>query len=136
MYPYAKKLLITADGGESNGTRIHLWKVILQELANRINIPITLRHFPPGTSKWNKIEHRLFGPISINWRGVPLNSLKKMSNLISNTTTTNGWTVICQLDMRKYQKGIKISNEQMNSLNIKREVIHGEWNDTIFPKFE
>ena len=135
-YPNSTKLLFTADDGGSNGTGVHLWKVILQELANRINIPITVRHYPPRTSKWNKIEHKLFGPISINWRGVPLDSLETMSYLISNTTTTKGLTVACRLDMREYKRGIKISDTRMESLNMKRDEFHGEWNYTIFPKIE
>lgn len=135
-YPNAKKLMIMADGGGSNGTRVRLWKVILQELANKIHLPITMRHFPPKTSKWNKIEHRLFGPISINWRGRPLNSLETICNLILNTTTRTGLTVTCRLDLSEYKKGIKISDKWMKKLKIKREVFHGEWNYTISPKFE
>ena len=135
-YPNATKLLITADGGGSNGTRVRLWKVIVQELANRLKIPITMCHYPPGTSKWNKIEHRLFSHITLNWRGVPLDSLRKMFHLISNTTTEKGLKVKCRLDLTKYEKGIKISNKMMESLNIMRQEFHGEWNYTIYPKIE
>jgi len=135
-YPNATKLLITADGGGSNGSRVRLWKVILQELANRLRIPITVCHYPPGTSKWNKIEHRLFSHITLNWRGAPLDSLKKMFHLIRNTTTKNGLKVKCRLDLTKYEKGIKISNKIMESLKIERQEFHGEWNYTIYPKIE
>ncbi|MHA1675184.1 MAG: ISAzo13 family transposase, partial [Promethearchaeota archaeon] len=135
-YPNATKLLITADGGGSNGTRVRLWKVILQELANRLKIPITMCHYPPGTSKWNKIEHRLFSHITLNWRGVPLDSLRKMFHLISNTTTKKGLKVKCRLDLTEYEKGIKIPNKMMESLNIERQMFHGEWNYTIYPKIE
>lgn len=133
-YPNATKLLITADGGGSNGTRVRLWKVIVQELANKLRIPITVCHYPPGTSKWNKIEHRLFSHITLNWRGVPLDCLKKMFHLIMNTTTKKGLKVKCRLDLTKYEKGIKIPDKMMTSLKIERQIFHGEWNYTIYPK--
>jgi len=133
-YPNAKHLLITSDGGGSNSSRTRLWKVILQELANKIGIPITVCHYPPGTSKWNKIEHRLFGPISTNWRGEPLVNLDKMVDLISHTTNKGGLQVTCTLDMREYQKGIKISDKWMGSLNIERDEFQGKWNYTISPR--
>ena len=95
-----------------------------------------MRHYPPGTSKWNKIEHRLFGPISTNWRGVPLGSLEIISHLIKNTTTAKGLSVTCRIDTREYIKGIKISDRKMKSLNLKREEFQGKWNYTIFPKIE
>ncbi len=133
-YPNASKLLITADGGRSNGTRVRLWKVIVQELANKLKLPITVRHYPPGTSKWNKIEHRLFSHITLNWRGEPLDSLKKMFHLILNRATKEGLKVKCRLDLAKYEKGIKISDKKMESLKIERLDFHGEWNYTIYSK--
>lgn len=136
QYPNATKLLITADGGGSNGTRVRLWKVIVQELSNKTGIPITVCHYPPGTSKWNKIEHRLFSAITMNWRGEPLDSLEKMEYLISNTTNKKGLVVTCRIDKTEYAKGIKISNNRMKRLNIQRCDFHGEWNYTIFPKIQ
>ena len=130
-YPNANHLLITSDGGGSNSSRSRLWKVILQELANKIGFPITVCHYPPGTSKWNKIEHCLFGPISTNWRGEPLVSLDKMVELISNTTNKGGLQVTCTLDTREYQRGIKISDKWMASLNLERDEFQGKWNYTI-----
>ena len=135
-YPNATKLMITADGGGSNGTRVRLWKVIVQELANKIRIPITVCHYPPGTSKWNKIEHRLFSAITANWRAEPLDSLDKMINLISHTTNKKGLVVSCQVDMTQYAKGIKISDKRMKHIWLRRQEFHGEWNYTIYPKIK
>ena len=132
-YQSAAKLLITADGGGSNGSRLRLWKTELQKLANETNLAITVCHYPPGTSKWNKIEHRLFSHISRNWRAVPLDSVETMVGLIQNTTTTKGLTVTCQHDMREYPKGIKISDKQLAEVNIERNFFQGKWNYTISP---
>jgi hypothetical protein len=133
-YPNATRLMITADGGGSNGSRVRLWKVIVQELADKIGIPITVCHYPPGTSKWNKIEHRLFAPISLNWRGEPLETLDKMEGLIANTTNKGGLKVICRKDLNKYEKGIKISDRQLSRINIIKDEFHGEWNYVIYPR--
>jgi transposase len=133
-YPNATRLLILADGGGSNSSRTRLWKVILQELADKLRIPITVCHYPPGTSKWNPIEHRLWAPISLNWREQPLESLEIIKELISHTTTTKGLEVTCQLDMEKYKRGIKISDRWMTRLWIKREKFRGNWNYTMFPR--
>jgi hypothetical protein len=133
-YPYANRLLIIADGGGSNGSRVRLWKVILQELADKIGIPIEMCHLPPRTSKWNPIEHRLWGPISMNWRGQPLHSLEVMQERISHTTTTTGLKVSCSLDRREYKRGIKISKRRFAKLWIKRNEFHGDWNYTVFPR--
>jgi transposase len=132
-YQVARELLITADGGGSNGARVRLWKTELQKLANETGLTITVSHFPPGTSKWNKIEHRLFSYISRNWRGKPLVSHEVIVNLIASTTTSKGLTVKCQLDTKKYPKGIKIEDSEMEALNICRHKFHGEWNYTIAP---
>ncbi len=134
FYPNATELLITADGGGSNGSRVRLWKVELQKLADETGLSITVCHFPPGTSKWNKIEHRLFSYISLNWRGRPLISHEVIVNLIASTTTTKGLTVNCELDTNKYPKGIKITDEEMKDINITRHDFHGEWNYTIIPQ--
>jgi hypothetical protein len=134
-YPKADKLMITADGGGSNGSRLRLWKLELQRLANELGIPIRVSHFPPGTSKWNKIEHRLFSFISMNWRGKPLISHEVIVNLIANTTNRTGLTVQAQLDKTSYPKGIKVSTEDFKRINIKREEFHGEWNYVISPEF-
>lgn len=133
VYYKAQKLLITADSGGSNGYRIRLWKTKLQEFANETGLSITIRHFPPGTSKWNKIEHRLFSFISQNWRGKPLVNHEVIVNLIAATKTRSGLRVQCQLDTNNYQKGVKISDRDMKNLNIKRDDFHGEWNYTIKP---
>lgn len=133
-YPKATKLMITADGGGSNGSRVRLFKRELQKLANEIGLEISVCHFPPGTSKWNKIEHRLFSFISQNWRAQPLIDLVTVVNLIAATTTKTGLKVCCELDENVYEKGIKVSDEEMNSLNIKRSDFHGEWNYTIVPQ--
>jgi transposase len=132
-YPAADQLLITADAGGSNGYRTRLWKVELQKLADELSLTIRVCHFPPGTSKWNKIEHRLFSFISKNWRGRPLDSLATVVNLISNTTTQTGLSVEASLDFASYEKGIKVSEEQMAQLNLKRDKFHGEWNYSLIP---
>ena len=133
IYPNAKKLFITADSGGSNGYRVRVWKVELQKFADETGIEISVSHFPPGTSKWNKIEHRLFSHITLNWRGKPLISHEVIVNLIAATTTEKGLRVKCQLDRNLYPKGIKISKEQMAQINIQRDEFHGEWNYTIKP---
>ena len=132
-YPRARRLLVTADGGGSNGHRVRLWKVELQALANTLGMPITVCHLPPGTSKWNKIEHRLFSFITINWRGKPLRCFKTIVQLIAATTTSAGLTVRAELDESKYPKGIKISDAQFISINLARHAFHGDWNYTISP---
>lgn len=133
-YPKADKIMITADGGGSNGSRLRLWKLELQRLANELGVPIRVSHFPPGTSKWNKIEHRLFSFISMNWRGKPLISHEVIVNLIANTTNRTGLTVQAQLDKNFYPKGVKVSTEDFERINIKREEFHGEWNYIISPE--
>jgi hypothetical protein len=132
-YPNANKLLITADSGGSNGYRVRLWKVELQKLADETGLEISVSHFPPGTSKWNKIEHRLFSFITQNWRGKPLISQEVIVNLIAATTTQEGLHVECGLDNEFYCKGIKISDKQLNEVNIVIDKFHGEWNYTIMP---
>jgi hypothetical protein len=133
-YPEAKCLTITADGGGSNGSRVKLWKRELQTLANELGIKITVHHLPPGTSKWNKIEHRLFSYISKNWRAKPLVSYRVIVELISATTTKTGLTVRCELDPTLYPKGITVSDEEMAAIDIVRDEFHGEWNYTICPR--
>jgi len=133
-YPAATRLLVTADGGGSNGSRVRLWKVELQHLADELGLAITVCHLPPGTSKWNKIEHRLFSFISQNWRGKPLVSHEVIINLIAATTTQTGLTVHCQLDTNTYPLGVKVSDDAMAALHIKRDAFHGEWNYTIRPR--
>jgi hypothetical protein len=132
-YPQATRLMITADGGGSNGSRVRLWKRELQTLANELGLDIAVSHLPPGTSKWNKIEHRLFSFISQNWRAKPLVSYRVIVELISATTTKTGLAVHCQLDTTQYPKGIVVSDAEMAAINIKRHVFHGEWNYTISP---
>jgi hypothetical protein len=132
-YPEAARLLITADGGGSNGSRVRLWKRELQKLANELGLDIVVSHLPPGTSKWNKIEHRLFSFISQNWRAKPLVSYRVILQLISATTTKTGLTVHCELDPGQYPKGIVVSDAEMAAINIKRAEFHGEWNYTISP---
>lgn len=132
-YSNATRLLVTADGGGSNGYRIRMWKVELQALANTLGLPITVCHLPPGTSKWNKIEHRLFSFITINWRGKPLRSFQTIVQLIAATTTKTGLTVRAELDNTKYPKGVKISDTQLAAVNITRHTFHGDWNYTISP---
>jgi transposase len=133
-YPDAEQLVITADGGGSNGSRVRLWKTQLQKFCNEIEIPIVVSHFPPGTSKWNKIEHKLFSFISKNWRGRPLTCFQTVLNLISSTTTSTGLTVKAELDSNKYAKGIKITDAEMRMIDISRDEFHGEWNYTISPQ--
>ncbi len=133
-YPHARSLTITADGGGSNGSRVRLWKVELQKLADELGIAITVLHLPPGTSKWNKVEHRLFSFISRNWRGRPLVDYRTIVELIAATTSTAGLTVRCALDENRYTTGIKISDAEMADLNIVRDPFHGEWNYTIKPR--
>jgi hypothetical protein len=130
-YPDAKELLITADGGGSNGSRCRLWKIALQGLAMRLGFPIHVRHFPPGTSKWNKIEHRMFSHISANWRGRPLVDHETVVNLIANTTTASGLTVKAKLDRRRYPTKVKVPDTTMATLAIKPRRFHGEWNYNI-----
>jgi hypothetical protein len=133
IYPKARSLLITADGGGSNGYRLRQWKVELQKLADLMGIPITVCHFPPGTSKWNKVEHRLFSFISSNWRGEPLRDYETIVNLIAGTTTAKGLTVTCRLDRRQYPVGRKVGNEEFAAVNLKPNPFHGEWNYCIQP---
>jgi hypothetical protein len=130
-FPKATRLLITADAGGSNGHRTKLWKVSLRELSNELQLNITVCHFPPGTSKWNKIEHRLFSFISQNWRGQPLYDLTTVVNLISHTTTREGLVVRCAVDDRKYEKGIKITDAELEAVGVKKHGFHGDWNYTI-----
>ena len=130
----AKRLLITADGGGSNGSRCRLWKVALQGLADRFGIPIHVCHFPPGTSKWNKIEHRMFCHITQNWRGRPLVSHDVIINLIANTATAKGLRIKAELDPRAYPLGIKVSDEELAAVKIQPASFHGEWNYRILPK--
>ena len=130
-HPKAKRLMITADGGGSNGYRVRLWKVELQKLADQLKLPITVCHLPPGTSKWNKIEHRLFSFITINWRGKPLRSYRTIVQLISATTTDTGLKVRAELDENKYPKGVKVSDLQMAAVNLTRHSFHGDWNYTV-----
>jgi Rhodopirellula transposase DDE domain len=132
-YPQAKELLITADSGGSNSYRARLWKCQLQKLANETGLGISVCHFPPGTSKWNKIEHRMFCHITSNWRGRPLESREVIVNLIANTHTSKGLTIQADLNVNSYAKGIKVSKEEMSRLNLKPADFHGEWNYTIFP---
>jgi len=132
-HPKARRLMITADGGGSNGYRVRLWKIELQKLANELRLPITVCHMPPGTSKWNKIEHRLFSFITINWQGKPLRSFRTIVQLISATTTEAGLTVRAELDENKYPKGIKVSDAQFAMVNLQRHAFHGDWNYTILP---
>ena len=133
LYPRAQRLLITADGGGSNGYRHRLWKLELQGLADELRFAISVCHFPPGTSKWNKVEHRLFSFISTNWRGEPLTDYETIVRLIANTTTATGLRVTCRLDRRKYAVGRKIPDEEMKRVNIVQDKFHGEWNYTIVP---
>lgn len=132
-YPDATRLLITADAGGSNGYRTRLWKVELAKLANEARIEITVCHFPPGTSKWNRIEHRLFSAISMNWRGRPLTSHQVMVSLIANTTTTTGLKVRAQLDQGYYPTGIKVSNTELAAVPLTGHEFHPDWNYTIRP---
>ncbi len=130
-YPDATQLMITADSGGSNGARVRLWKVELQKFANETGLEIQVSHFPPGTSKWNKIEHRLFSAISLNWRGQPLVNHEVIINLIESTTTRTGLKVRASLDTNQYPKGIKVADAEMKTLNCHPESFHGEWNYSI-----
>ncbi len=133
LYPNASSLLITADGGGSNGYRLRLWKVELQRLANELGFPITVGHLPPGTSKWNKIEHRLFSFITQNWRGKPLVTHQVIVSLIAATTTKTGLRVRSRVDDRTYAKGRRISDAQLAEVHLEPHAFHGEWNYTIHP---
>ena len=130
-YPNAGSLLVTADGGGSNGSRVRLWKLELQKLADDLGVPITVCHLPPGASKWNRIEHRLFSFITGNWRGKPLVSHKVIVQLIAATTTKTGLKVRCELDENIYPAGVKVSDAQLGAVNLTRHEFHGEWNYTI-----
>ena len=133
-YPKADKLLVVADGGGGNGSRVRLWKVELQRLANKLGLPIAVSHFPPGTSKWNKIEHRMWNHVTANWRGRKLVSQEVVVNLIANTTSRNGLRIKARLDARKYPTKIKVSDEQVAKVNLIPDKYHGrDWNYTIAP---
>jgi hypothetical protein len=134
LYPTARVLLITADGGGSNGYRLRLWKVELQRLADSTGLTIKVCHFPPGTSKWNKVEHRLFSFISSNWRGQPLRDYETIVQLIAGTTTAKGLKVTCRLDRRHYPTGKKVSDQEIATVNLIPHAFHGEWNYSIHPK--
>ena len=133
-YRKARRLLITADSGGSNGARVRLWKWELQQLADETGLAISVAHFPPGTSKWNKIEHRLFCFISQNWRGKPLTSHEVIINLIAATTTTAGLAVKSKLDSNIYPAGVKVSDQQMAQLKLRRDRFHGDWNYKLLPR--
>lgn len=133
-YPNAQELFITADAGGSNGYRSHVWKYQLQQLADKLGVAIRVSHFPPGTSKWNKVEHRLFSFISINWRGRPLRTYETVVNLIANTTNRGGLVVRARLDRRSYPIGKKVSAKDLRELNIERDAFHGDWNYVLKPR--
>jgi len=132
-YPKAKKILIMADGGGSNGYRVRLWKTCLQKFSNESKLEITVSHFPPGTSKWNKIEHKLFSQISLNWKGIPLLDVETIVQLIGAVKTKSGLKVIAKQEKKEYQSGIKVSDEEMEQLKLKKHKFHREWNYTIKP---
>jgi hypothetical protein len=134
LYPAAARILITADGGGSNGWRLRLWKLALQTFADEIGLPVSVCHFPPGTSKWNKIEHRLFSFISSNWRGEPLRDYETVVKLIARTTTATGLLVTCRLDRRKYPTGRRVTKDEMQGINLRPDRFHGEWNYVISPR--
>jgi Rhodopirellula transposase DDE domain len=134
VYPNADRLLVTADAGGSNGYRCRLWKVALQQLADTLGLRIAVCHFPPGTSKWNKIEHRMFCQITKNWRGKPLRSRAVVVNLIGNTKTKTGLHIEAELDTNSYESGIKVSDKELAAVQIEKAAFHGEWNYTISPK--
>lgn len=134
LYPNTGRLLITADGGGSNGVRLRLWKLELQRFADESGLALSVCHFPPGTSKWNKVEHRLFSFITSNWRGEPLTDYETVVHLIANTTTAKGLTVTCRLDRRKYRLGRKVADADMARINLSRCAFHGDWNYTISPR--
>jgi hypothetical protein len=133
LYRDARRLLICADSGGSNGPKLRVWKLGLQVLANDIGKPISVCHYPPGTSKWNKIEHRLFSFISLNWRGQPLVNFETVVNLIGATTTRTGLRVKAVLDTRTYQKGVNVEDEMMHDVHLRRHKVHPDWNYTIEP---
>jgi hypothetical protein len=133
IYPDAKTILITADGGGSNGWRLWLWKLELQNFADQTGLCVSVCHFPPGTSKWNKIEHRLFSFISSNWRGQPVRDYETVVHLIARTTTAKGLKVTCRLDRRRYPTGREVSQAEMARVNLERNTFHGEWNYVIKP---
>jgi transposase len=133
-YPSAEELLMTADGGGSNGSRVRLWKLMLQRLADRLGLRITICHFPPGTSKWNQVEHRMFCHITENWRGRPLVSRAVIVNLIGHVRTSEGLRIQAELDTNSYPKGIKVSDEELAGVNLRRANFHGDWNYTISPR--
>ena len=135
-YPSARELYITADAGGSNGYLRRLWKLELQRFADEHKLVVHVSHFPPGTSKWNKIEHRLFSFISLNWRGRPLRTYSTVVNLISNTTTRFGLLVAAQMDEADYPLGIRVTDQQMRAINISKDKFHGDWNYTISPRTE
>jgi hypothetical protein len=134
IYPKAARILITADGGGSNGSRLRVWKLELQNLADQTGLAISVCHFPPGTSTWNKVEHRLFSFITSNWRAEPLRDYETIVNLIANTTTAKGLKVKCRLDRRKYSTGRRVSDEEMKRVNVERNRFHGDWNYVIRPR--
>jgi hypothetical protein len=136
LYPQARTIVITADAGGSNGTRLRLWKWELQQFADETGRTLSVCHFPPGTSKWNKVEHRLFSFISSNWRGEPLRDYETIVHLIARTTTAKGLTVICRLDRRKYRTGRAVSDAEMQTLHLERNRFHGDWNYVIKPRAE
>ncbi len=133
-FPNAKELLITADSGGSNSARSRLWKVALQKLADRTGLKLTICHFPPGTSKWNKIEHRLFSFITMNWRGKPLVSVEAIVELIGNTTTRTGLQVKTAIDSNSYEAGIVVSDDELAQVQLRRHEFHGDWNYSIAPR--
>jgi len=134
LYPKSRVLLITADGGGSNGYRLRLWKLELQRFADSTGLTIKVCHFPPGTSKWNKVEHRLFSFISSNWRGEPLRDYETIVQLIAGTTTAKGLTITCRLDRRRYPTGRKVSDQEIATVNLTPHAFHGEWNYSIHPR--
>lgn len=134
LYPRARRLLITADCGGSNGYRVRLWRLALQQLADELAMTIQVCHFPPGTSKWNKIEHRMFCHITQNWRGRPLLSREVVVNLIGQTTTTKGLRIHAALDENDYPAGVKVSDEMLADLALERDDFHGEWNYRLKPR--
>ena len=133
-YPSARKLLITADSGGSNGARVRLWKLELQKFSDETGLAVSVSHFPPGTSKWNKIEHRLFSFITLNWRGKPLVSHEVIVALIAATATQSGLKVKSRLDTAKYPKGVKVSKKEFAAIDLQPDSFHGEWNYTILPR--
>ncbi len=134
IYENATTLFVTADCGGSNGYRVRLWKTELQQLANETGLTIQVAHFPPGTSKWNKIEHRMFSYITKNWRGKPLITRETVVNLIGSTTTEKGLTIQAVLDENEYETGLEVSDEELEAINIERHVVHPEWNYKIRPQ--